>query len=90
MTINDAIDVIKNGSKAEDRKERIVERDAASQTALKGLVALKEIYNDICRYSIETSISDGVTTYGVRYKDGHLVKEQILNIIINKICEVEE
>jgi len=47
MTIEKAIDVIKNGSKLENRVDRIIERDSADQVAFKCMVALDKIDEEL-------------------------------------------
>ena len=47
MTLKHAIEVFKNGSKLESRTDRIIERDAARQVALKSMIALDAIDEEL-------------------------------------------
>lgn len=82
MTLEHAIEVFKNGSKLESRTDRIIERDAARQVALKSMIAWDKVINEIKEMIEFNSEGDYISEAGCGMED-------CLGVIKKYIEEVE-
>lgn len=82
MTLEHAIEVFKNGSKLESRTDRIIERDAARQIALKSMITWDKVINEIKEMIEFNSEGDYISEAGCGMED-------CLGVIKKYIEEVE-
>lgn len=82
MTLEHAIEVFKNGSELESRTDRIIERDAARQVALKSMIAWDKVINEIKEMIEFNSEGDYISEAGCGMED-------CLGVIKKYIEEVE-